>query len=82
MYDHDAVDIFYFQRYSFRYDRLCPYEHDLRQIQEIVTSNVHTCCPVHLEIYVHISLFSCQHIDMGIRIVNVRGEGYKLLIDG
>ena len=55
MYDHDAADIFNFQRYSYRYDHLRAYEYDLWKIQEIDACNLHTCSSVYLEIYFNIT---------------------------
>lgn len=55
MYDYDAVDLLDFQRNPHRNDHLRAYEYDLRKIQEIIPSNIHTRSSVYLEIHLDLN---------------------------
>ena len=55
MYDYDAVDLLDLQRNPHRNDHIRAYEYDLRKIQEIIPSNIHTRSSVYLEIHLDLS---------------------------
>ena len=56
MYDNDAADILDFQRNPYRNDYLCTHEHDLRQVQETVSSDVHSCSSVYPQVYFNLMM--------------------------
>ena len=62
MYDNDAADILDIQRYPYRNDYLCSNEYDLRKVQETVSSDVHSCNSVYLEVYFNLNKIGSNHI--------------------